>query len=131
MLVPLRHLHTFLNTLPLDELPEDVSLAYDVAKGFHFVIQNDSERTSYWNRRLHLFLSQLNRISDHEEYLTVKEIATHLKVSTDFVYSMIKGQDDDHPVLPSIKTSAGYRIHRRDYLSYLNSQFQDFSDNGS
>lgn len=131
MFVPLHHLHTFLNTLPLDEFPKDTLFAYDAAKGFYFDIENDPQRTLYWNQRLHLFLLKLNRVSGHEEYLTVKEIATHLKVSTDFVYSMIKGQDDTHPVLPSIKTSAGYRIHVRDYLYYLNSLSQDFSDNGS
>lgn len=50
-------------------------------------------------------------------YLTVKEIARHLRVSPMTVYRLIHTKE-----LKSIKVGATYRVHRQAIAEYLNPQ---------
>ena len=117
MNVNLNHLIHVLKSFPIKNIPKDTRLIYEKT-GFR--LEGESiEETEELNKKWSLYIDQLNKISFYEEFLTVSEIAEHLKISTASVHKILKEQDQNNPTLPYIDTSVGKRIRTIDYIRFL------------
>lgn len=119
------NIHKFAQTihnLPLEEMDKNINLIYDKT-GFSLAGEN-LEETTFLNRRWSLVLNELNKHTGTEEYLTVLEVATHLKMSKQSVFNILKRQDHNLAVLPYIRTDRGIRIKRSDYLMFLSQHYR-------
>jgi len=119
MFVNLKAFKGALDRLPLENLPDDTIILYDV-NGF-------SLKSSSWGAhdlRSTPLLSELNRMVNHNEMLTVSEIAGHLKMSRNTIYSFLRKEGKNSPQMPYIETEKGIRVLSSDYLAFLETCYQ-------
>lgn len=118
------NIHTLvevLNKFPLENIGKNVYITYEIT-GFKLKGQTEEE-TNNLNDRWKIYLKLLNKVVSAEEYLTVSEIAQHLKISKQNVHNILKRQDQNGPVLPFVSTNRGKRIKTSDYINFLNKQY--------
>lgn len=103
-------------------LGPDVDLIFDI-NGFRLQSKDKAE-TDRLNTKWSMFLKNLNKQAFVEEFLTVEEVATHLKVSRQTVLNLLKNQDSQNPEIRYLLTNKGYRIFASDYKNYLEKNYK-------
>lgn len=121
MIMNIHNLIHILNTFPLDKIGKNVYLTYEIT-GFTLKGQTEQE-TQELNSKWSIYLARLNKLAGVEEYLTVSEIAQHLKISKQNVHNILKRQDQNEPVLPFVSTNRGKRVKTSDYINFLNKSY--------
>lgn len=121
MIMNIHNLTHILNTFPLDKIGRNVYLTYEIT-GFSLKGQSEQE-TKELNSKWSIYINRLNKLVGVEEYLTVNEIAQHLKISKQNVHNILKRQDQNEPVLPFVSTNRGKRVKTSDYINFLNKNY--------
>lgn len=122
MFIKFNLLNNFMKKVKSEGIPNNIYLCFDNLIGFHFKDEKHEDSNTY-NTRWGKELEFLNKQVGIEEYLTVSEIASHLKISVNSIYNIIKEQDKENPILPYVDTSRGIRIKNIDYIIFLEKHY--------